>query len=64
LEEAFSSFQRALEINPRYGEAHYNLAVLSFEKKEYPQAVQHCDQALKFGVIVDPKFLEKLKPYR
>ncbi|RPJ05693.1 MAG: hypothetical protein EHM36_07965, partial [Deltaproteobacteria bacterium] len=42
----------------------YNLAVLYFEKKEYPRAVQHCDQALKFGVLVDPKFLEKLKPHR
>jgi hypothetical protein len=40
------------------------LAVLYFEKKEYPQAVQHCEQALKFGVIVDSHFLNRLKPYR
>ncbi len=56
--------RRALEINPRYAEAHYNLAVIYYERKNYPLAIQHCDQAGKLGIVVDPKFLELLKPHR
>jgi superkiller protein 3 len=64
LEEAIHSFQRALEIHPKFGEAHYNLALIYYEKQEFKLAIQHFDQAGKLGVVVDPKFLERLKPYR
>jgi len=63
-EEAIHSFQRALEIHPKFGEAHYNLALIYYEKQEFKLAIQHFDQAGKLGVVVDPKFLERLKPYR
>jgi tetratricopeptide (TPR) repeat protein len=64
LEEAITSFQKALEINPKFAEAHYSLAVSYYEKQEYEKAIEHCDQAGKLGILVDPKFLERLKPYR
>jgi tetratricopeptide (TPR) repeat protein len=64
VDEAIASFQKALEFNPRYAEAHYNLALIYYERKNYPLAIQHCDQAGKLGIVVDPKFLELLKPHR
>ena len=64
IEEAMASFEKALEINPKYAEAHYALAVIYYEKKEFKSAIDHCDQAGKLGIVVDPKLLEKLKPYR
>ena len=64
VDEAIAFFQKALEINPRYAEAHYNLALIYYERKNYPLAIQHCDQAGKLGIVVDPKFLELLKPHR
>ena len=62
--EAIASFQKALEIDPRFAEAHYSLAALYYEKKEFKLAVEHCDQAGKLGISIDPKFLDRLKPYR
>ncbi|MGZ3525831.1 MAG: tetratricopeptide repeat protein, partial [Thermodesulfobacteriota bacterium] len=64
LEEAITSFQKALEINPKFAEAHYSLAVSYYEKQEYEKAIEHCDQAGKLGILVDPKFLERLKYHR
>ena len=63
-DEAITSFQKALEINPNFAEAHYSLAVMYYEKQESKLAVEHCDQAVKLGMPVDPKFLDRLKPYR
>jgi hypothetical protein len=44
--------------------AHYYLAWIYYKKKDYPTAIEYCDQAGKLGVVVDPVFLEALKPYR
>jgi tetratricopeptide (TPR) repeat protein len=63
-DEAITSFQKALEINPSFPEAHYSLAAMYYEKQEFKLAVEHCDQAVKLGIPVDPKFLDRLKPYR
>ena len=64
IEEAIASFQQALKIQPNDAEAHYNFGVIYYEKQEFKLAVQHLDQAVKFGKNVDPKFLERLNPYR
>ncbi len=63
MDEAIASFQRAVEIHPKYGEAHYGLAVCYFEKGEFKLAILHAEEAGKLGIIVDPKLLERLKPY-
>jgi Tfp pilus assembly protein PilF len=59
-----ASFKKALEIDARYAWPHYHLAFIYFERGEFKLAIEHCDLAGKLGVVVDPKFLEKLKPYR
>jgi superkiller protein 3 len=64
MEEAIASFQKALEINPKYAAAHYALGVIYYEKQEVKLAIEHFDQAEKLGMVVDPKLLERLKPYR
>jgi len=63
-DEAITSFQKALEINPSFAEAHYSLAAIYYGKEEFKLALEHCDQAGKLGIPVDPKFLDRLKPYR
>ena len=64
MEEAIASFQKALEINPKYGESHYMLAVSDFAERNTCKPFSTDEQALKFGVIVDSNFLNRLKPYR
>jgi hypothetical protein len=54
---------KALEIHPKFPEAHYSLAV-AIMKQEFKLAIEHCDEAGKLGISVDPTFLERLKPYR
>ncbi len=63
-DEAITAFQKALEVYPNFAEAHYSLAALYYEKQEFKLAVEHCDQAEKLGILIDPKFQERLKPYR
>ena len=57
-------YKKAIEIDPRFAEAHYHLALIYFEKGEFQLAIGHVDQAGKLGISVDPKFLESLRPYR
>jgi tetratricopeptide (TPR) repeat protein len=64
IDEAIASFQKALVIHPKFPEAHYSLAVAYYEKQEFKLAVERCDQAAELGISVDPKFLERLKPYQ
>jgi tetratricopeptide (TPR) repeat protein len=64
IDEAIASFQKALEINPKFAEAHYALAGVYYEKQEFRLAIEHCNEAGKLGIVVDPRFLEQLKPYR
>jgi hypothetical protein len=40
------------------------LGVIYYEKEEFKPAIEHFDQAGKLGMVVDPKLLERLKPYR
>ncbi len=63
-DEAILSFKQALEINPKYAEAHYQLALNFYGKQEFKLAIEHSEEAKRLGIIGDPKFLEKLNPYR
>lgn len=53
-DEAISSAQSALAIDPNYGVAHYNLANLYVDKQRLSDAVAHYRQALK----VYPRYIE------
>jgi len=46
-EDAIVSFQRALELNPRYAGAHYYLSWIYFQREDYKSAIEHSDQAGK-----------------
>ncbi len=41
LRRAVEYYQKALQINPERGEAHYNLGIILEELKEIPQAIYH-----------------------
>lgn len=61
LNEALEQFNKAIGLNPEYGEAHNNLAVVYFLKKEYKDAWRHLKIAQKLHAQVNPKFVEELK---
>jgi tetratricopeptide (TPR) repeat protein len=54
IDAAIQSAQEALEIDPTYGVAHYNLANLYLEKRRTEEAIQHYQQALK----VYPRYVD------
>lgn len=61
LERAEREFKTALAIDPAYGEAHFNLAVLyvTWDPPQWDKARAEYDEALKKGVKADAN-LEKL----
>lgn len=61
--DAIPLLKRALEINPRYALGHYDLALAYFHEKNYPLAIKHCNEALKWGYAVPKEFLAELAPY-
>jgi tetratricopeptide (TPR) repeat protein len=62
-ETALSELQRAIEIKPDYGFAHFNLATLYLDRK--PPAIElakrHYDKAIALGVAKDEVLERKLK---
>lgn len=62
--QAVTLLEKALEIYPNSSITHNNLAVAYYYEKKYDLAVKHCNKAAELGYLVEPKFLEYLKPYR
>lgn len=60
---ALAELQRAIEINPDYGLAHFNLAAMYLEQKPPAKTLarKHYDQALQLGVEKDEVIESKLK---
>jgi len=54
---------RALEINPKYAQAHYYLSWIYYKKEDYKVRLRTWIR-LEAGHCARPLFLEKLKPYR
>jgi tetratricopeptide (TPR) repeat protein len=63
LDAAEAELQRAIELNPDYGNAHFNLALMYLERK--PPALElakrHYDRAVALGATRDELVEEKLK---
>jgi tetratricopeptide (TPR) repeat protein len=59
-DEAIEDYREALAQRPGYGEAHNNLAVIYFYRKDYPRAWEHLHAAEKAGVRINPQFREEL----
>jgi tetratricopeptide (TPR) repeat protein len=60
FEEAAKEFQDALNLRPNFGEAHNNLAVVLYYRRDYPGCWEHLRAAEHAGVRVDPQFKEEL----
>jgi tetratricopeptide (TPR) repeat protein len=60
FEEASKEFQNALVLRPSFGEAHNNLAVVLYYRRDYPACWEHLRAAEHAGVRVDPRFKEEL----
>ncbi|MDO9542517.1 MAG: tetratricopeptide repeat protein [Kiritimatiellia bacterium] len=60
---AMSEMQKALALNPRLSEAHYNLACLMLKKKpkKNSTAAAYYQNALKFGAAPDPALAKLLQ---
>lgn len=64
LDAAQAELRKAVEIDPNYGDAHYNLALSYLERR--PPSVElarrHYHRALELGVPADPEVEKMLKP--
>jgi tetratricopeptide (TPR) repeat protein len=62
-ETALSELQRAIELNPDYGIAHFNLAAMYLDRKPPAKelAKRHYDKALALGIEKDDVIESKLK---
>ncbi len=61
LQDAEREYRQAIEINPKFGEAHNNLAVVYMMTGRYGQADEEVKAAEKAGFRVNPQFKEDLK---
>ena len=45
--EAIPHYEQALQLNPNYAEAHYNLGVALAQQGQWPEAIPHFERALQ-----------------
>ena len=64
VDEAIAETKEALSLDPDKADAHYNLSRMYFELGKYALAIKHCDEAMRLGRLVEPEYLEKLRPHR
>ncbi len=62
-EQAEVEWNAALEVNPKFGEAHNNLAVIYMQTGRYQQAEQAIRNAEQAGFRVNPQLKEDLKKH-
>ena len=60
-EAAEANWKASLEVNPQYGEAHNNLAVIYMQTERFAEAEQEVRLAEKNGFRVNPQFKTDLK---
>jgi adenylate cyclase len=46
-EQAIEEYKKALEINPDYSEANFNMAKICYRKKSFNEAMEYISRALK-----------------
>lgn len=64
LNEAIELWEKGVQLSPSFSIAHFNLATFYYQQGKYDLAVKHCDEVIRLGYDVDPKFLKLLEPYR
>ena len=58
--QAIADYTKAIEINPKDGEAYNNRAIMYFGEKEYAKAKEDVSKAQALGYEVSPQLLENL----
>ena len=61
VDAAEANWKAAVDVNPKYGEAHNNLAVIYMQTGRFAQADQELKLAEKNGFNVNPQFKRDLK---
>jgi Flp pilus assembly protein TadD len=61
LTQAVSDFTKAIEIDPKYGKAYSNRAVLYYHLSDYDKAWADVHKAKELGVEESPRFIERLQ---
>jgi tetratricopeptide (TPR) repeat protein len=59
--EAFEEYKQAVTIEPTYGDAHHNLAIIYYMAKQYNEAWNHLELARQYGGQINPQFEAALK---
>lgn len=60
LDRAIGHYRAAVEIAPAYGNAHRNLAVALYFRKDYAGAWKEIRLARRSGAVIDPEFIKAL----
>ena len=58
--QAIADYTKAIEINPKDGEAYNNRAIMYFGEKEYTKAKEDVTKAQALGYEINPQLLENL----
>lgn len=64
LTAAIVEFKKAINIRPQMAVAHANLASAYAIRKQWPEAIEHADIAVKLGMKVSPELLKTLATHR
>lgn len=59
-QESYEEFMKTVEIDPSYGEAHNNLAIICFMAEQYVDSWLHLQLAKRNGATVSPDFEKNL----
>jgi tetratricopeptide (TPR) repeat protein len=54
LDEAIAQYQKAIEINPKFAQAHGNLGLAFFQKGQLEDAITECQEALRLNPNLEP----------
>ena len=64
IEEAEKAYGEALQLRPKYGEAHNNLAVIAMKQGRYDEAAAHAKAAQAAGFRVHPQMVKDIDTAR
>jgi len=61
IDDAERAYREALQLRPKYGEAHNNLAVICIKRGDYDEAYSHVQAAQKAGFRVHPELVSDIE---
>lgn len=64
IDDAERAYREALQLRPKYGEAHNNLAVICIKRGDYDEAYSHVQAAQKAGFRVHPQLVKDIQTAR